>query len=462
MTDPSIRTVLLAREGAARDRLVEALVEAGADVVQTIDPLQGEPATVEALAPDALVVALEPAVEDALDAFETVLTDAGRMVIFEESALVLERSGWDAARWVRHLAAKLHGQRSVLPPGTEASDDEADDASSARDAAAGSASPDLAGLSLEPLVPSGSDAFDAVGAVSDHAVADPSPGRDTPEAPASSDAGLSLAPLTPPGADAFDPVAAEFEGPLDDASTTVAPVILDASPQPLATAGLELEDALQSPDDAGLSLEPVPPSDAYAFDPVAAEFDGPLDASGASETIAPVVLDTHAQTFEPTEVAAHYAFDPVAAEFDGEADDTPVQAPTIDFDFELVEVDEADAVTPVADVEAPAILDDVSFAQDATGSVPPATTDASDGRDADRSHDATPRDPGELDGSTLQLLDTDALPPVASGAAPESARGALDLADLEHRISGLSLADTDSYGHGPRRGVVLVLSLIHI
>ena len=33
---------------------------------------------------------------------------------------------------------------------------------------------------------------------------------------------------------------------------------------------------------------------------------------------------------------------------------------------------------------------------------------------------------------------------------------ALDLAALESRISGLSLADTDSYGHGPRRGVVLV------
>jgi len=459
MTDPSIRTVLLAREGAARDRLVEALVEAGADVVQTIDPLQGEPATIEALAPDALVVALEPAVEDALDAFETVLTDAGRMVIFEESALVLERSGWDAARWVRHLAAKLHGQRSVLPPGTEESDDEAD-ASPAQNTIAGSASHDDQALSLEPLAPSGSDAFDQVAAAFDDAVDDPLPDRDTLNAAASSDdAGLSLEPLTPLGADAFDPVAAEFDGPLDDASATVAPVVLDASPQPLTTDGLELEDAPQFPDDAGLSLEPVSASDTYAFDPVAAEFDGPLDASASSETVAPLVLDTHAQTFEHTEVAANYAFDPVAAEFDGDADDTPVQAPTLDFDFELVDVDGTDAVTPVADAEAQAILDSAPYAQDAPGSVLPATadaTDASDERDSGRSDAATQRDPGELDGSTLQLLDTDALPPVASAAAPEPARGALDLADLEHRISGLSLADTDSYGHGPRRGVVLV------
>src|SRR5690606_31697527 len=33
-----------------------------------------------------------------------------------------KREGWDAARWVRHLAAKLGGHQDVLPPGAGSDD----------------------------------------------------------------------------------------------------------------------------------------------------------------------------------------------------------------------------------------------------------------------------------------------------------------------------------------------------
>jgi chemosensory pili system protein ChpB (putative protein-glutamate methylesterase) len=74
----------------------------------------------------AVLVALEPQVEDALDRFDAVLGDPTITVIFDEAQLAAEREGWDAARWVRHLAAKLGRRDDVLPPGAEQDADEAD------------------------------------------------------------------------------------------------------------------------------------------------------------------------------------------------------------------------------------------------------------------------------------------------------------------------------------------------
>jgi hypothetical protein len=43
-------------------------------------------------------------------------------VIFDEAELAARREGWDAARWVRHLSAKLHRHDDVLPPGSGRAD----------------------------------------------------------------------------------------------------------------------------------------------------------------------------------------------------------------------------------------------------------------------------------------------------------------------------------------------------
>ncbi|KAF1696664.1 chemotaxis protein [Pseudoxanthomonas koreensis] len=110
---------MLARAGAARDRLREALDAAGAVVVLEEDPGAIDAATLSAAAPQAALVALEPAVEDALAALESALEAPGLLVIFDEADLAARREGWEAQRWIRHLAAKLYGHGNVLPPGGE-------------------------------------------------------------------------------------------------------------------------------------------------------------------------------------------------------------------------------------------------------------------------------------------------------------------------------------------------------
>lgn len=110
---------LLARPGAARDRLREALAQADVALVLEEDPVVLDPATLLAVSPQAVVIALEPAVEDALERLEPVLASPDFTLVFDEAELAARREGWETQRWARHLAAKLHGHRQVLPPGAE-------------------------------------------------------------------------------------------------------------------------------------------------------------------------------------------------------------------------------------------------------------------------------------------------------------------------------------------------------
>lgn len=123
MAEPATRVALLARPGAACDNLQAALLQAGADVVVVQDPGEGDPSAIAAAHPSAVLVALEPAVEDALERYDTVLSEPGRLVIYDEVAIAARREGWAAARWARHLAAKLGGHADVLPPGAGNDDD---------------------------------------------------------------------------------------------------------------------------------------------------------------------------------------------------------------------------------------------------------------------------------------------------------------------------------------------------
>jgi chemosensory pili system protein ChpB (putative protein-glutamate methylesterase) len=118
MSEPT-RVILLARPGEARTRLESALREAGADIALVADPTSATLDEARAVEASAVLVALEPMVEDGLDRFEALLADPSMTVIFDEAELAAQREGWDAARWVRHLAAKLNRHDDVLPPGWE-------------------------------------------------------------------------------------------------------------------------------------------------------------------------------------------------------------------------------------------------------------------------------------------------------------------------------------------------------
>jgi chemosensory pili system protein ChpB (putative protein-glutamate methylesterase) len=117
MNDNARRVVLLARPGAARDRMREALDLAGANIVLEADPATADQAAVLAAQPEAALVMLDPAAtEEALDRFDGVLSNPQIHILFEEAELAVGRVGWDAARWVRHLRAKLGLSDTVLPP----------------------------------------------------------------------------------------------------------------------------------------------------------------------------------------------------------------------------------------------------------------------------------------------------------------------------------------------------------
>jgi len=120
MAEVATRVALLARPGNACDRLQAALHDAGADVVLVADPTRIDADSVHAAGVQAILVALEPSVEDVLERFDGLLDDPAITVIFDEADLAAQREGWDAARWVRHLAAKLNHADNVLPPGGEA------------------------------------------------------------------------------------------------------------------------------------------------------------------------------------------------------------------------------------------------------------------------------------------------------------------------------------------------------
>ena len=105
--------------GPARERLRSALNEVGADIVLEDDPAAIDAQTVTDAAPEVVLVALEPAIEDSLARFDAVLDDPAIAVLFEEAELAARRDGWEARRWARHLAAKINGHDDVLPPGRE-------------------------------------------------------------------------------------------------------------------------------------------------------------------------------------------------------------------------------------------------------------------------------------------------------------------------------------------------------
>lgn len=118
----SIRRVLvLARAGAACDHARAALQQAGAELLAVLDPTSADPQELRAAAPDAVLVVLDSAVEAALEKFDEVLADPALTVLYDDAEVAAKRDGWEAARWARHLAAKLYDHHDVLPapPGGE-------------------------------------------------------------------------------------------------------------------------------------------------------------------------------------------------------------------------------------------------------------------------------------------------------------------------------------------------------
>ena len=111
-----VRMVLLAREGVARDALRACLCATGVELVLEADPGRIDCGTLRDVAPEAVLVVLDAAVEAQLSRFDEVLLDDAVLVLFEDAESVAQRDEWENARWLRHVVAKLNRHGDVLPP----------------------------------------------------------------------------------------------------------------------------------------------------------------------------------------------------------------------------------------------------------------------------------------------------------------------------------------------------------
>jgi len=112
----AVTVALLGPADAARQQLRQALQGFGAELI-----FEGELAEAGQLAgrggtPAVLIVNLEPGVEDELDSIQELLDHPDTCVVFNEGEVSSQLTGWDLARWARHLAAKVLGVRDTLPP----------------------------------------------------------------------------------------------------------------------------------------------------------------------------------------------------------------------------------------------------------------------------------------------------------------------------------------------------------
>lgn len=119
----SARVALLGADNEARAQLRAALSEAGAEIVHEGDPRQTDSEALRASGAGTLIVNLDPGLDEAIAHLDALFHDPSLQVVFNESEVTQRLSGWDLARWARHLVAKVlgHGDATPpLPPGAEA------------------------------------------------------------------------------------------------------------------------------------------------------------------------------------------------------------------------------------------------------------------------------------------------------------------------------------------------------
>lgn len=380
-TEGTPRVALLARAGEACERIGSALREAGADVVLVADPLQADPEQVRGATPEAILVALDPTIEDAIERYGDVLADPGYMVIFEEAEQAAQRTGWDAARWLRHLSAKLHRHQDVLPAGAGVEED--------LHPTPGPLQAKAATVDFEEAIVAFTDeAQQRAEDVPSDSGLEGLVGQAAPRQDDTSNVDAATAVVVETGGTIEEAVVVETGTTIEEAIVVETDTTIEQAIVTEAGDGLELDElALEEGEADGIDFNPEP----IALTLDADEGDAELD---------------------------DLAFDPARFSRAGQAEQAPAGIEAF--------LAERIAQAPADEDDAPAPAAEAAAAPDAPAAKP--------------------------DFSGLSLAEDDLQPAPAAGDG-ERSKPAFDLDALG---SGLSLADPDSYGHGPQRGAVLI------
>jgi two-component system chemotaxis response regulator CheB/chemosensory pili system protein ChpB (putative protein-glutamate methylesterase) len=269
--DTNVAIALLYEEQELGRHLRDALASLGTPIVYEAAPASLDLAALESSGARVVIVNLDPEVEEHLDGVYGLLDDDRYSVVFNDAQASSSLSGWDQARWARHLASKILGDADIDPPRPEGAE-----AVPARTPAAVSVSPDDDGdEEIELASISGPVAEEITSARVERRVEEPLPLASSAAHPQQAlesrydemhlpaDAGF---PAPPPPAE---------DGAFDFST------LLASTPEPAASDTSSLADALLSELESAAPAKPAAPAqDAGDFD--LADFDKLFDDVPAS------------------------------------------------------------------------------------------------------------------------------------------------------------------------------------
>lgn len=332
MSESKVAVALLSQSGELARHLREALAAAGVPLVYEAVPAQLDRPALEQSGAGVVVVNLDNEVEAQLDDIYALLDDDRYNVIFNEGQVSSQLSGWELARWARHLAAKITGAHDIDPPRPE-------DAEAVPTPAPRSVPTELQSPPAQ--------AADTPAAADDADVAT----QATTAAPVTVEAEFDFADL-----DVFARLLAEDEGlpAVAESDERVIPVIADEEPTvDMLDSWLAFDPPptppSANPEITGVSdeLRPAVPADNAA---VEFDFDLDFDLPSAPEPAA-LVDAVHAEPAPfvvsdetPDVVTPFSAAEDSDAEFDFDLDFSPVTAPELATPTDAVSVDTAEAV----------------------------------------------------------------------------------------------------------------------
>ncbi|MEO8669917.1 MAG: chemotaxis protein CheB, partial [Tahibacter sp.] len=115
-TEDPVSVALLYQTSQLEGHLKDALKELGAAVVYEALTADMDRDALEGSGAHVVIVNLDPEIESHLDEVYDLLDDARYNVVFNDAQVSVALSGWDQARWSRHLAAKIMGRPEVSDP----------------------------------------------------------------------------------------------------------------------------------------------------------------------------------------------------------------------------------------------------------------------------------------------------------------------------------------------------------